>query len=101
MNDPQSDPKLDSLFAAARSRRLNTSAMEYGFETRLMVRLRAEKQPGSIWAMVSWRMMPFFAMCVLGLAFWHAELTTEIDDAAQTAAVSNPSSLESLGNLEL
>ena len=100
MNDPQGDAKLDTLFAAARSRRINTSSIEYGFETRLMARLRSEQQSSSVWAMVSWRMMPFFAACVLGLALWQAELVTEADDAAQTAAVGNPSSLESLGNLE-
>ncbi len=48
MNDPQ----LDTLFAQARTRRANTSAIEYGFETRLMARLREEKQPGPVWAMV-------------------------------------------------
>ena len=101
MNDPQSDAQLDSLFAQARARRADTSAIEYGFETRVMARVRAEKQPGSIWAMVSWRMMPFFAACVLGLVVWRADILVEVDDAEQTAAVDNPSSLESLGNFEL
>jgi hypothetical protein len=101
MNDFPSDPKLDSLFAQARARRADTSAIEYGFETRLMARLRDEKQSSSIWAMVSWRMMPFFAACVLGLAIWQAEVVTEADDAAQSAAVNNPSSLDSWGNIEL
>jgi hypothetical protein len=101
MNDPKSDTRLDSLFAQARARRTDTSAIEYGFETRLMARLRAEKKPGTIWAMVSWRMMPFFAACVLALTVWRAEVINEADDAAQSAAVGNPSSLDSLGNLEL
>jgi hypothetical protein len=99
MND--SDSKLDSLFEQARARRADTSAIEYGFETRLMSRLRDEKQSSSIWAMVSWRMMPFFAACVLGLVVWHAEIIDEADDAAQSAAVGNPTSLESLGSVEL
>jgi len=101
MNDPQSDPQLDSLFAQARARRANTSAIEYGFETRVMARLRAEKQPGSIWAMVSWRMMPFFAACVLGLVVWRADVFAEVDDAAQTASTDNPAALDSWGDTQL
>jgi hypothetical protein len=99
MNNP--DPELDSLFALARQRRADTSAIEYGFETRVMARLRAEKGVGSIWAMVSWRMMPFFAACVLALTVWRAEIISEVDDAAQSASVNSPASLDSLGNLEL
>jgi len=101
MNDPQSDAQLDSLFAQARARRADTSAIEYGFETRVMARLRNEKQPGSIWALVSWRMMPFFAACVLGLVVWRVDMASEVDDAAQTASADNPSALDSLGGLEL
>lgn len=97
----QPDPQLDSLFARARTRCANTSALEYGFETRLMANLRSQKEPGSIWALVSWRMMPFFAACVLALTVWQSEVVTEADDAAQDAAINNPASLDSWGNLEL
>jgi hypothetical protein len=101
MNDPQSDARLDTLFARMRARRPDTSSMEYGFETRLMARVRAQKETGSIWAMVSWRMMPFFAACVLALTLWHAEVVNEADDAAQAASVNNPTALDSWGNLQL
>ncbi len=97
MNDPQ----LDSLFALARTHRANTSALEYGFETRLMARLRDRKEAGSIWALVSWRMMPFFAACVLGLTIWHSEVVADTDDAAQAAAVDSSNSLDSWGKLAL
>ena len=99
--EPQPDSQLDSLFVLARARRVDTSAMEYGFETRLMARLRSQKEPGSIWALVSWRMMPFFAACVLALTVWQAEVITETDDATQAAALNNPSSLDSWSNFAL
>ncbi len=101
MNKPNPDADLDALFALARAQRRNTSAVEYAFETRLMARLREQKETGSIWAMVSWRMMPFFATCVLALAVWHEQVVTETDDAAQSAYVENPTSLDTESNLDL
>jgi hypothetical protein len=99
MNDPKSDADLDALFARARVQRADTSAMEYGFETRLMARLREERSTSSIWAMISWRMMPFFALCVLGLAIWQEELVSEAHDAEQVAYAENPDSLSVLNFL--
>jgi len=99
MNKNQDDP-LDGLFAQARTRRPDTSAGEFAFETRLMARLRAYEETGSIWAMVSWRLAPFFAVCVVGLALWQAEVVTETSDAEQTAYVENPVSLDSWNNLD-
>ena len=103
MNLPESqrDADLDSLFAQARARRANTSAMEYGFETRLMARLREQKEPVGLWGMMAWRMMPFFAACVLALTLWQTEVVSEADDAAQAAAINNPSALDSWGQVEL
>jgi hypothetical protein len=103
MNPPESqpNPSLESLFALARARRAKTSAMEYGFETRLMARLRAQKEPVPIWGMMAWRMMPFFAACALALTVWQAQVVSEADDAAQAAAINNPTALDSWGNLEL
>ncbi len=66
-----------------------------------MARLREQKEPGSIWAVVSWRMMPFFAACVLALTVWQAEVVSEADDAAQAAVINNPSALDAWGNLSL
>ncbi len=63
MNDDQ----LDKLFAAARQEKPDTSRAEYGFETRLMARLRAQPEPWWTWA---WRLMPGFAAVVVALAVW-------------------------------
>jgi hypothetical protein len=103
MNDPQfqPDPELDSLFAQMRTRRTNTSSMEYGFETRLMARLRERKNSGSVWALVSWRMMPFFAACMLMLVVWREQEITATDDAAQAAYLENSTTLESANTSDL
>ena len=93
MNEPTPQPgddALDDLFAQARALRPDTSAAEYAFETRLMARLRAQEEAGSIWAMVSWRMIPFFAACIVALTLWQVETTSDATDAATIAGLTNP-----------
>jgi hypothetical protein len=90
MNDLDIDRQLDALFALARTRRPDTSAAEYAFETRLLARLRAQRETGSIWAIASWRLAPFFAACVVALAVWQAETASETSDAATIAGLTNP-----------
>jgi hypothetical protein len=87
---PRPDAELDALFALARENRPDTSAAEYAFETRLMARLRTQPETGSIWAKVSWRMIPFFAVCVVALTLWQAEASSEANDAATIAGLNNP-----------
>ncbi len=93
MTDPKQSPdkQLDALFAAARARRPDTSRAEYAFETRLAARLR-DKSPdaASIWAMASWRLMPFFAVVVIGLTFLQAHVSASAQDAEQSAYAQNP-----------
>jgi hypothetical protein len=92
MNDPapRPDADLDALFALARARRPDTSAAEFAFETRLLARLRAERETSSVWAMVSWRLIPFFAACVVALTLWQAEVASDTTDAATIAGLTNP-----------
>jgi hypothetical protein len=102
MNDPDQDRQLDALFAQARSRRPDTSAAEFAFETRLLARLRAREETAStqgLWAMVSWRLLPIFATCVVALTLWHSEIVTETSDAEQMAYVDNPEPLDSWNTL--
>jgi hypothetical protein len=99
MNDQDQDGQLDALFALARARHPDTSAAEFAFETRLLARLRAQQETGSIWAMVSWRLMPFFAVCVVALTLWHSQVVTETNDAEQTCYVENPGPLDSWNTL--
>jgi len=93
MNEEDQDRQLDALFAQARSLRPDTSAAEFAFETRLLARLRAREETTStqgLWAMVSWRLLPFFAVCVVGLTLWQSEIDSETDDAATIAGLNNP-----------
>ena len=92
MNDPapRPDADLDALFALARSRRTDISAAEFAFETRLLARLRARREPSSVWAMVSWRLIPFLAACVVALTLWQAEVASDTTDAATIAGLTNP-----------
>ena len=99
MSDPENDGQLDALFASARAHRPDTSSVEFAFETRLLARLRARQEPGSIWAMVSWRLVPFFAACVVALTVWHSELVTQTDEAEQMAYIENPEPLDSWNSL--
>jgi len=94
MNEPNSDSELDALFAQARSRRPDPSAAEYAFETRLMARLRNSAAPESIWARASWRMLPFFATCVVVLAVWHAQVASETQEAEQVVYAETPDMVE-------
>jgi hypothetical protein len=105
MNDPARRPDADlaTLFALARTRRPDTSAAEYAFETRLLARLGAQRhvrdETSSIWAMVSWRLAPFFAACVLALALWQSQLTTDTNEAADIASLENPETVDLWSNL--
>lgn len=100
MNDPRHNPdaELDALFALARKQRPDTSRHEYAFETRLTARLRNHSQPEtiSVWAKVSWRMLPLFAVCVLALSLWQAQVVSEADDSANMASVDHPEAAELL-----
>jgi hypothetical protein len=77
------DHKLNALFAAARASTPDTSRAEYGFETRLAARLRAENASSLFsWA---WRLCPFFAALALAVGWWN-HTTQRIDPVAPLAA---------------
>jgi hypothetical protein len=104
MNKPQPSRDghdLDALFALARAGRPDTARAEYGFETRLMARLHARRQPEalSLWAVLTWRMAPFFAACVVALALWNSELTAQTRDAEDLSALQNPEAADIIGGM--
>ncbi len=74
MNDEQ----LDKLIAAARQNKPDTARAEYGFEIRLLARLRQERTPS--WSVWAWRLMPLFAAIVVALGVWNFIAPT--DDAS-------------------
>jgi len=70
METDLNDEKLDRLFAAVRKAEPYKTDMEYGFETRVMAKIRAERErqvPFLLWA---WRLIPVFVSLVIFLGIW-------------------------------
>ncbi len=70
METDPNEEKIDRLFAAARQAEPYKAAIEYGFETRLMAKIRSERErrmPFFLWA---WRLIPVFASIVIFLGIW-------------------------------
>src|SRR5580698_5161500 len=65
-----SDKRLDELLSAVRAQKPDTSRLEYGFETRLMARLREERSAARPWYAFAWRLSPVFAGIVVALGIW-------------------------------
>lgn len=61
------DVRLDRLFTAARKDRVATNREEEFFETRLLARLREQRETAPWYSQV-WRMVPFFAVLALVIA---------------------------------
>src|SRR4051812_35387645 len=83
-NDP--DQSLDALFAAARRDVADTLRLEYGFETRLGARLRAEQSSPSMFAWAG-RLSPFFGVLALLVVWWGAGWGSTADLVAEAAHV--------------
>jgi hypothetical protein len=62
-NDP-----LDELFAAVRAEAPDTERAQFGFETRLLARIREERS-GS-WFSCAWKLSPYFAALALVAGAW-------------------------------
>ena len=77
---------IDKLFAAAHAAKTDTSQIELGFETRLLARIRAEKQQPALWSW-AWRLAPVFAAIVVALGVWNfASPTSDLTDLHTTIA---------------
>lgn len=68
-NDPNDD-KLDGLFAAARKAKLYKPDTEYGFETRVMAKIRATREGQRSYLLWAWRFIPVFVSIVILLGIW-------------------------------
>ncbi|MEJ0000958.1 MAG: hypothetical protein WDO13_18370 [Verrucomicrobiota bacterium] len=101
--DPQrpAPPDLDVLLAAARGERADTARAEFGFETRLLARLRERRRAdaSSVWAMVTWRMAPFFAAALVVLALWDAQLAAHASEAFGATWLQQPDAAELVGGM--
>jgi hypothetical protein len=62
---------LDKLFQSARQAKPDTARVECGFESRLLARLRAERERPAPWFVMSWRLAPVLAAVVIALGAWN------------------------------
>lgn len=62
--------KLDRLFRAARAVPPDTARIEFGFETRLLARLRADRALPAPWFAAAWQFVPVFAAIVVAVGVW-------------------------------
>lgn len=70
MENDQRDDRLDRLFEAARKAGTYGPNIEFGFETRVLARIRAEREstlPFHLWA---WRLIPVFISIIIVLGIW-------------------------------
>ncbi len=83
-NNP--DLQLDALLRAAREQPTDTSRAEFGFETRLMARLREERRGSvNVWA---WKLAPFFAALAIAAGLWcRTTARVDVDSHALAEAV--------------
>jgi hypothetical protein len=90
MEDDSKDKRLDELFAAARRAESFDANMEYGFETRVMSRIRAKREgrmPVFTWA---WRLIPVFLSVVVLLGIWiSASEPPQLTDLSDIARIGN------------
>lgn len=70
METDSNDEKIDRLFAAARKAEPYKTDMEYGFETRLMAKIRANRERQMPFLLWSWRLIPVFMSIVIFLGIW-------------------------------
>ncbi|MGC3991425.1 MAG: hypothetical protein QM796_17420 [Chthoniobacteraceae bacterium] len=65
------DDRLNEMLHAARAAKPDPGRVEYGFETRLLARLRSERQaPAQPWYAAAWKLCPAFAAITLVLGVW-------------------------------
>ncbi len=60
--EDKTNKRLEQLFSAARDAAPDTSAMEAHFETRVMARIREQREKTAPWFGLVWRMIPIFAV---------------------------------------
>lgn len=89
MND-NADHHLDALFAAARQDSPDTSRVEWGFETRVMARLREEGSPFAPVVTWAWRLCPFFAVLAVASVLWSRTASARVETEEYLLAHATP-----------
>ena len=92
MENDKHDERIDRLFAEARKSQPYESNLEYGFEARVLVKLREQRgaqKPFFLWA---WRLIPAMVAVVMMLSAW-----TYLTEQGQLIGLS---SIAGIGNEE-
>lgn len=76
------DRQLDNLLHAAREEGECTGRVEFGFETRMLARLREERR--SSWLAWAWRLCPYAAALALVAGAWSY---AHLDDSPESESV--------------
>ena len=79
--------KIDEFFRLARTMEPDVSGVERGLETRVLARLRAEREARTVWFTWTWRLMPVFTVLVMILGGWYYLFAPTID--MRTALTAN------------
>lgn len=64
----KSEEKLERLFAASREEKPDTARQEACFETRLLARIREQRESRAPWYLMAWRCVPAFALVAVIVA---------------------------------
>lgn len=84
MNPDPADAALDALFGAARAEARDYSRVAFAFETRVMARVREERNTSVFaWA---WKLAPFFAAIVVALGLWDRATAAHLGSTASLMA---------------
>ncbi len=70
MENDRDNDRIERLFAAARKSQPYEATIEYGFETRIMAKIKAEREKRKPFFSWAWRLMPAFVSAVLILGIW-------------------------------
>jgi hypothetical protein len=70
METDPSDKKLERLFAAARKAELYEVQREYGFEARVIAKIRSRREGLIPFFSIAWRLIPVFVSLVILLGIW-------------------------------
>ena len=90
METDPNDEKLDRLFAAARKAEPYKTDMEYGFETRLMAKIRANRERQTPFLLWAWRLIPVFVSLVIFMGIWiYASRYSHMTDLSAITGIGN------------
>lgn len=78
---------MDELFTLARTVKPDIYHVERGLETRVLAKLRSERESLTVWFTWTWRLVPIFTVLVMVLGGWYYSASPNVD--MRTAITSN------------